>query len=125
MLDAGKAIWLSDVRFHRRENARRAAKPCIDPPSRHRLRWRGRGGCSVGRVMPVTVAALVDPTEAQLADVTPVFDQYRQHYDHAVVPGRALAWLRHHIDNGRLSVFTAHAGEHLVGLATAVTFLPP
>lgn len=70
---------------------------------------------------PVTVSALTGPTAAQLADLAAVFDQYRQHYHHAVVPGQTLTWMRNHIDRGQLNVFAAHAGEDLAGLAVTVS----
>jgi hypothetical protein len=72
-------------------------------------------------VIPVTIAALTDPSGAGLDGAAAVFDQYRQHYGQAVVPGQALTWLRHYIDSGRLDVFTARIAEDLVGLATAVS----
>jgi GNAT superfamily N-acetyltransferase len=70
---------------------------------------------------PVTVAALTEPTVSQMADVAAVFDQYRQHYHLAVVPGQTLSWLRDQIGRGRLDVFVAHSGNDLAGLATAVS----
>jgi GNAT superfamily N-acetyltransferase len=70
---------------------------------------------------PVTVAALIEPTAAQLADVAAVFDQYRQHYSHAAVPGQTLAWMQSQIGRGRLNVFTAYNGDDLAGLATTVS----
>jgi GNAT superfamily N-acetyltransferase len=69
---------------------------------------------------PVTVAALIEPTAGQLADVAAVFDQYRQHYRCAVVPGQTLAWMRDQIGSGRMNVFTARSGDDLAGLATTV-----
>jgi GNAT superfamily N-acetyltransferase len=71
-------------------------------------------------VVPIIAAALIEPTAAQLIDVAEVFDQYRQHYAQPVVPGQTLAWLIDHAGHGRLTVFTAHIGENLVGLATTV-----
>jgi GNAT superfamily N-acetyltransferase len=49
-----------------------------------------------------------------------VFDQYRRHYGQPVVAGRTLAWLSDHTSHRRLSVFVAHVGEDLAGLATTV-----
>lgn len=80
-----------------------------------------RRRCSVSRVMKVTTAKLIQPTAAELTEVAAVFDQYRQHYGHAVVPGQTLAWLSLHTGRGQLSVFTAHIGPDLAGLATAVS----
>src|SRR5262252_8284003 len=68
----------------------------------------------------VTVTALTQPTAEQLADVAEVFDQYRRHYGQPVVAGQTLAWLSDHTSHRRLSVFVAHAGEGLAGLATTV-----
>jgi GNAT superfamily N-acetyltransferase len=72
-------------------------------------------------VTSVTVTALTEPTGYHLADVAELFDQYRMHYGQAVVPGQTLAWMRHHIGAGRLSVFTAYAGQDLAGMATTVS----
>jgi GNAT superfamily N-acetyltransferase len=71
--------------------------------------------------MKVTAAKLIEPTAAELAEVAAVFDQYRQHYGHAVVPGQTLAWLSLYTGRGQLDVFTAHIGPDLAGLATAVS----
>jgi GNAT superfamily N-acetyltransferase len=71
-------------------------------------------------MVPVTVTALTKPTAEQLADVAEVFDQYRRHYGLPVVPGQTLGWLSDHTSHRRLSVFAAHAGEDLAGLATTV-----
>ena len=49
-----------------------------------------------------------------------VFDQYRRHYGQPVVAGQTLAWLTDHTSRRRLSVFVAHIGEDLAGLATTV-----
>jgi GNAT superfamily N-acetyltransferase len=70
-------------------------------------------------VVPV-VAQLDQPTAAELADVAAVFDQYRHHYGEPVVAGQALAWLTQHTGSGMLTIFTAHAGGDLVGIATTV-----
>lgn len=64
---------------------------------------------------------MTEPTAHQLDDVAAVFDQYRQHYGHAVVPSQTLAWLSDEIGHGRLRVFAARGGARLVGLATAVS----
>ena len=72
-------------------------------------------------MIPVAAAALIEPTETELADVAAVFDQYRQEYGYAVLPRQTLAWLRHHIGRGQLSVFTGRIGEELAGVATAVS----
>lgn len=66
------------------------------------------------------VTQLVEPAAAELAGVAAVFDQYRQHYGEPVVPGQALAWLAQHTSSGVLTIFTAHTGEDLVGIATTV-----
>jgi len=71
-------------------------------------------------MVPVTVTALTKPAADQLADVAEVFDQYRRHYGQPVVAGQTLAWLSDHTGHGRLSVFVAHVGEDLAGLATTV-----
>ena len=71
-------------------------------------------------MVPVTVTALTNPTAEQLAGVAEVFDQYRRHYGQPVVAGQTLAWLSDHTSHRRLSVFAAHAGEDLAGLATTV-----
>src|SRR5215469_13900394 len=71
-------------------------------------------------MVPVTVTALTKPTAEQLAGVAEVFDQYRGHYGQPVVAGQTLAWLSDHTSHRRLSVFVAHAGEDLAGLATTV-----
>jgi GNAT superfamily N-acetyltransferase len=72
-------------------------------------------------MVAVTVAALGEPTTVQLAEVAVVFDQYRQHYGQPVTAGQTVAWLAGHTRQGRLTVFTAHIGEELAGLATAVS----
>jgi GNAT superfamily N-acetyltransferase len=66
------------------------------------------------------VTQLVDPTAAELPDVAKVFDQYRQHYGEPVVPGQALAWLAQHTRSGMLTIFAAHLGEDLAGIATTI-----
>ena len=66
------------------------------------------------------VAQLDQPTPAELADVAAVFDQYRRHYGEPVVAGQALAWLAQNARSGMLTIFTAHAGGELVGIATTV-----
>jgi GNAT superfamily N-acetyltransferase len=71
-------------------------------------------------VIPVLAAALSRPTAAELSKVAEVFDQYRQHYGEPAVPGQTLAWLAGHLDHGRLTVFAAHLGGNLVGVATTV-----
>lgn len=58
---------------------------------------------------------------AQLAEVAALFDQYRQHYGELAAPAQALAWLTRHTRSGQLSIFTAHRGPDLVGLATTIT----
>jgi GNAT superfamily N-acetyltransferase len=67
------------------------------------------------------VAQLVQPTAAELAEVAEVFDQYRHHYGEPALPGQTLAWLAQHTSSGVLTIFTAHTGEELTGIATAVT----
>jgi GNAT superfamily N-acetyltransferase len=69
---------------------------------------------------PVIVTALTEPTAGQLAGVAEVFDQYRRHYGQPVVAGQTLAWLSDHTSHRRLTVFAAHIGEDLAGLATTV-----
>src|SRR5262245_61371269 len=71
-------------------------------------------------MVPVTVTALTKPTAEQLVDVAEVFDQYRRHYGQPVVAGQTLAWLSDHTSHRQLSVFVAHIGEDLAGLATTV-----
>ncbi len=57
----------------------------------------------------------------QLADVAGLFDQYRQHYGEPAAPAQTLAWLTRHTRSRQLTIFTAHRGLDLVGLATTVT----
>jgi GNAT superfamily N-acetyltransferase len=71
-------------------------------------------------MVPVRVTALTEPAAEQLVAVAEVFDQYRRHYGQPVVAGQTLAWLSDHTSNRRLSVFVAHVGEDLAGLATTV-----
>ena len=71
-------------------------------------------------MIPVLAAALSRPAAAELTRVAGVFDQYRQHYGEPAVPGQTLAWLASQLDHGRLTVFTAHRGGDLAGLATTV-----
>jgi GNAT superfamily N-acetyltransferase len=66
------------------------------------------------------VTRLDHPTAAELDDVAKVFDRYRRHYGQPVVTGQALAWLTQHTSSGMLTIFTAHAGAELVGIATTV-----
>lgn len=66
------------------------------------------------------VTQLVQPTAAELAEVATVFDQYRRHYGQPVVAGQTLAWLTQYTRSGMLSIFTAHIGRDLVGIATTV-----
>src|SRR5215467_3697452 len=68
----------------------------------------------------VVVTALTEPTADQLPDVAEAFDQYRRHYGQPIVAGQTLAWLIDHTSRRQLAVFTAHIGEDLAGLATAV-----
>jgi GNAT superfamily N-acetyltransferase len=72
-------------------------------------------------MVPVRVTALTEPAAEQLAGVAEVFDQYRRHYGQPVVAGQTLAWLSDYTRHRQLSVFVAHVGEDLAGLATAVT----
>jgi len=65
--------------------------------------------------------ALTEPGAEQLTGVAVMFDQYRRHYGQPVVAGQTLAWLSDHASHGRLSVFVAHVGEDLAGLATTVS----
>jgi GNAT superfamily N-acetyltransferase len=71
-------------------------------------------------MVPVTVTALTEPDADQLAGVAEVFDQYRRHYGQPVVAEQTLAGLTDHTSHRRLSVFVAHMGEDLAGLATTV-----
>jgi GNAT superfamily N-acetyltransferase len=71
-------------------------------------------------MVPVMVTALTEPTAAQLTGVAEVFDQYRRHYSQPVIAGQTLAWLIDHTKHMRLTVFTAHIGHDLAGLATTV-----
>ena len=66
------------------------------------------------------VTQLVQPTGAELAAVATVFDQYRRHYGRPVVVGQTLAWLAQYTRSGMLSIFTAHVGRDLVGIATTL-----
>jgi len=71
-------------------------------------------------VVSIRAAPLTEATDAQLVGVAVVFDQYRRHYGEPVVPGQTLAWLTGNIRQRRLTIFTAHLGEDLAGLATIV-----
>jgi GNAT superfamily N-acetyltransferase len=71
-------------------------------------------------VVFIRVAVLTGAALAQLTDVAVVFDQYRRHYGQPVVPGQTLAWLTENAGERRLTIFAAHKGEDLVGLATTV-----
>jgi len=71
-------------------------------------------------MVPVRVTALTEPAAEQLAGVAEVFDQYRRHYGQPVVAGQTLVWLSDHTSHRRLSVFVAHIGADLAGLATTV-----
>src|SRR5215469_5231613 len=71
-------------------------------------------------MVPLRVTALTEPAVEQLVGVAAVFDQYRRHYGQPVVAGQTLAWLSDHASHRQLSVFVAHVGEDLAGLATAV-----
>lgn len=70
-------------------------------------------------MIPV-VTELVRPAAAELAEVAGVFDRYRRHYGEPVTAGQALAWLTQHTSSGMLTVFAAHIGEELAGIATTV-----
>ncbi len=67
----------------------------------------------------MVVASLIKPTADQLIEVADLFDHYRRHYGEPAVPGQTLEWLQEQTDHGRLTVFTAHIGKDLIGLATA------
>lgn len=69
-------------------------------------------------MVSIRAAPLTKATEAQLADVAVIFDQYRRHYGEPVIPGQTLAWLTGNIRQRRLTIFTAHLGKDLAGLAT-------
>lgn len=71
-------------------------------------------------MVPVRVTALTEPVTEQMVGVAEVFDQYRRHYGQPVVAGQTLAWLSDHTSRRQLSVFVAHVGEDLAGLATTV-----
>jgi GNAT superfamily N-acetyltransferase len=71
-------------------------------------------------MVPVRATALTEPASEHLVGVAKVFDQYRRHYGQPVVAGQTLAWLTDHITHRQLSVFVAHIGEDLAGLATTV-----
>jgi GNAT superfamily N-acetyltransferase len=64
------------------------------------------------------IAQLDQPTPAELADVAEVFDQYRHHYGEPLMAGQALAWLTQHTRSRMLTIFTAHIGVDLAGIAT-------
>ena len=49
-----------------------------------------------------------------------VFDQYRHHYGEPLMAGQTLAWLIQHTRSGMLTIFTAHIGADLAGIATTV-----
>jgi GNAT superfamily N-acetyltransferase len=70
-------------------------------------------------VIPV-VTQLVEPTADELGAVAEVFDQYRRHYGQPAAPGQALTWLGQHTGSGTLTIFAAHVGEDLAGIATTV-----
>lgn len=70
-------------------------------------------------MIPV-VTQLVRPAAAELADVAALFDQYRRHYGQPVTAGQALPWLIRHTSSGALTVFVAHIGEELAGIATTM-----
>lgn len=70
--------------------------------------------------MIAVVSELVQPTATGLADVATVFDQYRRHYGQPVVAGQTLAWLTQYASAGMLTIFAAHAGRELVGIATTM-----
>jgi GNAT superfamily N-acetyltransferase len=72
-------------------------------------------------MVPVRVTVLTEPAAEQLADVAEVFDHYRQHYGQLVADGQTLAWLADQISHRRLSVFAAHIGDDIAGLATTMT----
>src|SRR6516162_11594620 len=71
-------------------------------------------------MVPVIVTVLTNPTPEQLVGVAEVFDLYRRHYGQPVVAGQTLAWLTQYTCSGMLTIFTAHIGPELVGIATTV-----
>lgn len=71
-------------------------------------------------MVPVIVTVLTEAAAEELAGVAELFDQYRRHYGQPVVAGQTLAWLSDCTSHRRLSVFVAHIGEDMVGLATTV-----
>lgn len=52
--------------------------------------------------------------------VAEVFDRYRHHYGEPVVAGQTLTWLTKQATSGALSLFAAHIGHDLAGIATTV-----
>lgn len=65
----------------------------------------------------VLVRALEAPTDAELAELAGLFDQYRAHYGQAIRTGQSEAWLRQHLGSGRLAAFVAEVEGETVGFA--------
>ena len=68
----------------------------------------------------VQVRALEAPTDAEIADLASLFDQYRAHYGQPIQPGQSTAWLTHNLRSGRLAAFVAEMNGEAIGFAVTM-----
>jgi GNAT superfamily N-acetyltransferase len=65
----------------------------------------------------VLVRPLKAPTEAEIAELASLFDQYRAHYGQAIQARQSAAWLRRNLRSGRLAAFIAEMHGEQIGFA--------
>jgi len=68
----------------------------------------------------VLVRPLEARTDAEIADLASIFDQYRAHYGQPIQPGQSTAWLRHNLGSGRLAAFVAEMNGEPIGFAVTM-----
>jgi GNAT superfamily N-acetyltransferase len=68
----------------------------------------------------IWVRRLEPPTDAEIAELTAVFDAYRAHYGEVIEPSASAAWLAGNLERGRLSAFIARIDGELAGFATTI-----
>jgi GNAT superfamily N-acetyltransferase len=68
----------------------------------------------------VQVRPLEAPTEAEIAELASLVDQYRAHYGQAIQAGQTASWLRHNLRSGRLAAFIAEMQGEQIGFAVTM-----
>jgi GNAT superfamily N-acetyltransferase len=68
----------------------------------------------------VLVRLLEAPTQAEIAALAGLFDQYRAHYSQAIQAGQSASWLQGNLRSGRLTAFIAETEGELIGFAATM-----